>query len=92
MPKDDSNRDPLGEERQYYLEIETDLLERHSGKFALIKGRKLLGTFDTAYAAYKEGLKKLGNAPMLIVQIQEEEPKEWLPALQLGLIDASIQG
>ncbi len=81
----------LAEERKYFKEHKAELLERHPGKFALIKGQELLAVFDTPAAAYAEGLKRLGNVPMLVVRIQEEEPVAWFPALQLGLISAHIQ-
>ncbi len=83
--------DTLAEEREYYLKRKAELLEHYPGKYALIKGQELLAVFDTQDAAYAEGLKRLGNVPMLVVRIQAEEPVAWFPALQLGLIGAHIQ-
>ncbi len=79
------------EELAFYAEQKPGLLEKYEGKFALIKGRELLGVFDTPSAAYEEGLKRLGNVPMLIVQVLRVEPRAWIPALQLGLIRAHRQ-
>jgi len=76
----------------YYKANKTDFLQKYEGKYALIKGRELLGVFDSPTSAYADGLKRLGNVPMLIVHIQREEPKSWIPALQLGLIRADLQG
>jgi len=81
----------LAEELVYYTKNKADLLQKHEGKFALIKGRRLLGVFDSQAAAYSEGLKQLGNAPMLIVRVQAREPRVLIPALQVGLIRADIQ-
>lgn len=50
--------------------------------------RSLLGTFDTAEAAYVEGVHRFGNTPFLIKEILPEEPVAHLPALSLGLLRA----
>lgn len=83
--------DVLAEERRYFSEIRADLLKTSEGKFALVKGRALLGTFDTRQAAYEYGLGKLGNAPMLIAPVTTEEPIARFPALHLGLVHAHLQ-
>lgn len=82
----------LAEERGFYHENRASLLQQHLGKFVLIRGRKLLGVFDSPDVAYAEGLKMLGNVPMLVVQVLPEEPVARFPALQLGLIRADLQG
>jgi len=80
----------LIEEQKYYESERERLLAAHSGKFALIKGAKLVGVFDTQSAAYEAGLTQLGNVPMLIVQLVPQRPVEFeSPALHLGLISAS---
>ena len=78
----------LAEETKYYHEIKEGLLPTAEGKFALIKGRKLVGLFDSPDRAYAEGIAQLGNVPMLIVQVKKEETKVQIPALTLGLIRA----
>lgn len=81
----------LAVERAYFEEHRTAWLEEHQGKFALIKDRRLFGMFDSPDAAYAEGLKLLGNVPMLVIQVLPEQPVARFPALQLGLIRADIQ-
>jgi hypothetical protein len=81
----------LVEERGFYQENRAALLQQHQGKFVLIKGRKLLGVFDSPDLAYAEGLKLLGNVPMLVIQVLPEQPVARFPALQLGLIRADLQ-
>ncbi len=81
----------LTEEREYYQEQRAALLQQHREKFALIKGRKLLGVYDSPDVAYLEGLKLVGNVPMLVIQVLPEQPIARFPALQLGLIRADIQ-
>jgi len=81
----------LAEERGFYQENRAALLQQHQGKFVLIKGRQLLGVFDSPEVAYGEGLKLLGNVPMLVIQVLPEQPVARFPALQLGLIRADLQ-
>ncbi len=81
---------PLEKEYQFYLKIKADLLKQQKGKFALIKGEKLTGTYDTDQDAYKAGLEKFGNVPLLIIRIQEGEEVTWIPVLSLGLLNANL--
>ncbi len=82
--------DPLSEEMQFYLESKAELLRTVEGKFALIKGRRLIGTYDAPDRAYAEGVATLGNVPMLIIQVQRDAPESRVPALTLGLIHADL--
>jgi hypothetical protein len=81
----------LAEERGFYSQNRAGWLPQYLGKFALIKGRELLGVYDSPDVAYAEGLKVLGNVPMLVVQVLPEQPVAQIPALQLGLIRADLQ-
>src|SRR5215467_2855682 len=56
---------PLEQEIAYYNSILDSLLQNHEGKFALIKGDKLIATFDRAENAYAEGVKRFGNQAFL---------------------------
>jgi hypothetical protein len=81
----------LAEELAYFDEVRKDLLSNSEGKFVLIKGRQVLGVFDTGQAAYEHGLATFGNVPMLVAQILKEDMVARFPALHLGLIHASLQ-
>ena len=78
MPAND-----LQEEVAFYRERKAELLEKYEGKFVLIKGKGLLGVFDSPSAAYEEGLRRIGNVPMLIVRVAKDKPR----ALGLGARD-----
>ena len=52
---------PLKEEQAFFEANRAALLKEHQGKFALIKGSELIGTFDTDENAYTEGVAKFGN-------------------------------
>jgi hypothetical protein len=67
---------------------EKDRLEReHRGKFVLVRGDQIVGTFDTFDAAAEEALRRFGQGPYLIRQIGEET-MSLPPALVYGLIHA----
>jgi hypothetical protein len=83
------NPQPLTEEYEFYRMKKSDLVKQSNGKFALIKEKELVGIFDTDQDAYKAGLLRFGNVPFLIVRIQEADDKNWIPVLQLGLLNAS---
>jgi len=80
--------DVLIDELAYFEELKPELLRRYAEQFALIKGRTLLGMFPTDEEAYAEGVKRLGNAPMLIKQVLPEDPVHHFPALEHGLMRA----
>ncbi len=81
----------LAEERGFYPENRSAWLQAHPGKFVLIQGRQLLGVYDSPDVAYADGLKLLGNVPMLVIQVLPDQPTARFPALQLGLIRADFQ-
>lgn len=45
------------------------LLGSHEGKFVLIYGEKVLGTFDSQMDAITRGYRELGNVPFLVKQV-----------------------
>lgn len=78
----------LQAEQAYFEQIRSRLLAEHEGKFALIKGSELVGTYDTAENAYVAGVGKFGNVPFLVKQIDREDKPVHLPAMTLGLLGA----
>lgn len=80
----------LEAELAYFESIKEKLLQHSDGKYALIIGRELLGIFDHPEEAYKLGIEKRGNIPMLIKLISRSEPTESIPAMTLGLISAGL--
>jgi len=82
---------PLEQELKFFSTIRQELLDqKHEGKFALIKGSELLGTYDHQEEAYAQGVAKFGCEPFLIKQVLREEPTENSPALSLGLLNARL--
>jgi len=79
----------LERDYEYFQSIMADLLKEHAGKFVLIRNQTLVGFYDTDEAAYKEGVERFGNVPLLIAKVEREERAVRIPSLQLGLINAS---
>lgn len=80
----------LDEESEFFETQREALLLNHEGQFALVSGRRIVGTFTTESEAYEAGLDELGNRPFLIRQIRREEPTLQAPVLFVGLNLGSI--
>jgi hypothetical protein len=76
----------LEEEMAYYNQHREEFLSKYEWKYLLIKGSELLGTFNDAQEAYREGLRRFGNVPFLIKSVLREERVQQIPALSLGII------
>ncbi len=81
---------PLATELAYFEEHRAEFLEKARGKFALIKGQKDYGFYDSAENAYKAGVERFGVEPFLIKQVLREDQIHEIPAYALGLMHASI--
>jgi hypothetical protein len=57
-----------------YERLKSGLVEKSEGKFALIKGEVLIGTFSDQEDALKVGLLQCGDEEFLIRQILRVEP------------------
>ena len=66
---------PVVLEREYqaFKDHYAELLAKGEGKFALIKGEAIVDVFSSYEDALKEGLKRFGDIPFLIQEIQREE-------------------
>ncbi len=85
------NANTLKKEVQTFKAHKKEFLSKSKGKYVLIKNSEIIGFFDNAENAYREGLKKFGNVPFLIRQIAEKEPVVYIPALTLGILHAHPQ-
>lgn len=73
---------PVVLEREYkvFKEHQSELLAKGEGKFALIKGDTIIDVFVSYEDALKEGLKRFGDVPFLIQEIQREEDVQFFYA------------
>lgn len=62
-------KEVLSKELKAYEANLESLLGSHEGKFVLIYGDKVLGTFDNQMDAITWGYRELGNVPFLVKQV-----------------------
>ena len=77
----------LDAELKLFGERLDEWLDRHKGKYVLIKNDDVAGFFDSAETAFENGVDRWGNVPMLIKKVVEHEPVEHAPALHFGLLN-----
>ena len=81
---------PLEQELEFFAENRANWLAVHPGKFVLVKGKELLGVFDTAEAAIAEGARRFGAKSFLVRRVNAEDENIYIPALALGLLYANL--
>lgn len=65
--------DLLNKELETFEKKKAELLGTSEGKFVLIKGDQVLGTYDAKADAIAEGYNRFGNQPFLVKQVVEIE-------------------
>ena len=57
------NKEKLEKELDYFIKNQKKLVEKHEGKFLVIKNQEIIGVYDTEMEAYREAQKeyKLGT-------------------------------
>ncbi|MGZ5476228.1 MAG: hypothetical protein ACXW3E_05275 [Thermoanaerobaculia bacterium] len=71
-------------EIDYFEKHRIELLSRAAGKFALVKGEKLVGVFETETEAVRSGYQQFGNEPFLVKHIVEADVPLNFTAFNLG--------
>jgi len=78
-------RSNLETELAYFDQHREELLGRARGKFALIKGTRLIDTFESQADAIRRGYQEFGNAGFLVKQIVDVEVPLNFTSHNLGL-------
>ena len=78
-------------EREFYAAHETEWMALHSGRFVVVKGERLLGTFDSMGEALAAGAAAFGTQSFLVRRLGEKPTEVHIPALTLGLLRANPQ-
>ena len=65
--------DLLREEQATYEEHRAELLRSARGRWVLIHGRRVLGTFESQRDAVDQGYRTVGLVPFLVKQVIEVE-------------------
>jgi len=61
----------LDEETKTYQEHKQELLSKAKGKYVLIKGKEIVGIYESEKDAIKIGIDKFGNVAFLVKRIEE---------------------
>jgi hypothetical protein len=61
--------EPLLEELKVFQQNESELVASHPGKYVLIKGQRVIGTYDNQHDAISEAYTRFGNVPFFIKRI-----------------------
>lgn len=75
----------LERELKAYEAHRQELLGRADGKFVLIHGDEIMGTFDAKSDAIAVGYRQLGNTPFLVKQIVAVERPQNFVSSQLAV-------
>jgi hypothetical protein len=78
----------LEQERKFYAENLAEWLKLYPGKFVVVKGRELVGTFDTIEEAITEAARRFALDSVLVRRVQDQEETVSVPALTLGILRA----
>lgn len=78
----------LSTELKTFARLREKLIRDHAGKFVLIQGEGVIGTFDSEEAAVKEGYERYpyGDIPFLVKQVTKRETTLDLNDLRVALV------
>jgi hypothetical protein len=79
----------LAAEINWFEEHRTELLSAHPGKWAVVFDRRLIGIFETPEEAYSTGVRTAKSERILVKKIVAQDEKAYVPALVLGVINAT---
>ncbi len=68
-----TNENLLRLEKETYEVNKEKLVAESEGKYVLIKGREIIGAFDSEKDAIKIGIEKFGNSPFFVRKIERIE-------------------
>lgn len=64
----------LEAEIQFFNESRDEWVKQFPGKITLVKGRKLIGVFDSDNDAIVEGVRRYGLESFLVRRVEREQP------------------
>ena len=75
----------LSEETGFFEQNRDKFVREHPNQYLLIKGRRLIGSFDTQTEAVNEGIRLFCAGPFLVRKAGEDPPVVSNPALSIGV-------
>ena len=85
---DKETKNELQLNMEAYKKIESELLEKHPGKVAILAGGELIGIYNDKLDAYQVGMKDFGGGKFSIKTI-DQQPKS-LGFIGLGIKSATV--
>jgi hypothetical protein len=82
----------LERERAFYNAHQAEWAALHLGRFVVVKGEELIGTYETMDLALAAGASRFGLDSFLVRKLGETEQEIHVPALALGLLFAPSHG
>jgi len=82
----------LERERAFYNAHQAAWAALHPGRFVVVKGEELIGTYETMDLALAAGASRFGLDSFLVRKLGEVEQEIRVPALALGLLCAPSHG
>jgi hypothetical protein len=74
----------LQQELEHFEQCRLELLAQAAGKYALVKGTALVGTFDSETEAVGAGYRRFGNEAFLVKHIVEADIPLTFATFNLG--------
>lgn len=81
----------LETERKFYSANLVAWAQKYPQKVVLVKGESLIGAYDNMGKALEAGVSEFGLTPFLARPVGQPEQSVSIPALTLGLLNASTQ-
>jgi hypothetical protein len=75
----------LQQELDFFEQQRLELFASAPGKYALVKGPKLIGIFDTELEAIRAGYQKIGDEAFLVKHIVEADVPLTFTSFNLGI-------
>jgi hypothetical protein len=75
----------LQRELDFFDRQRVALLEKASGKYALVKGENVIGIYETELEAIRAGYQKVGDEPFLVKHIVEADVPLTFTTFNLGI-------
>lgn len=79
--------DPLAKEKAFLKEHQTELADKHPGKYLLVKDESVHGAFETYEEGVSAGVLLFGAGPFLVRSVLQTDDSKApsIPALSIGV-------
>jgi len=78
----------LEAEIKFFIENQQDLAAKYPGRYLLVKGDTVSGSYQLEMDAISEGVRQYGLSSFLVRHVNQVQHDVCVPALSLGIINA----